>query len=309
MAPRPIWEGHLRLSLVTCPVRLFKATGEGGAIHFNLLHRESLNRVRQFYRDVEGGEVARADLVRGFQVEKDRYVVVEEEELKALKLESTKVIDIERFVSGEAIDRLYWDQPYFMLPDGKTAQEPYAVIREAMRREGQVALARLVMSSRERIVGIETRGRGLLLSTLRSHDEVKDEAAFFDDLPDVRISPQMIEIARQIIAQQQGPFAPAEFRDRYEEAVRALVEEKAKGRRPVHRPAPEAGESNVIDLMDALRRSLRGAAPAKPGAPGRHAEEAPAPPEGRAKAPGRSGSKPAAARRKAATPPRRRASR
>lgn len=305
MAPRPIWEGHLRLSLVTCPVRLFKATGEGGAIHFNLLHRQTLNRVRQFYRDPEDGEVERADLVRGFQVEKDRYVVVEEEELKALKLESTKVIDIERFVSGEAIDRLYWDQPYFMLPDGKTAQEPYAVIREAMRREGQVALARLVMNSRERIVGIETRGRGLLLSTLRSHDEVKDEAEFFDDLPDVRISPQMIEIARQIIAQQQGPFAPGEFRDRYEEAVRSLVEEKAKGHLPVHRPAPEAGESNVIDLMEALRRSLKGGAAAKPGTARRGAE---APPEPPAEAPGRA-AKPAAARRKPATPPRRRASR
>jgi DNA end-binding protein Ku len=275
MAARPVWEGHLRLSLVTCPVRLFKATGEGEAVHFNLLHRQTLNRVRQFYRDEADGEVARGDLVRGFQIEKDRYVVVEDEELKALRLESTRVIDIERFVRGDEIDRLYWDQPYYLVPDGKPAQEPYAVIREAMRGEGQVALGRLVMTGRERIVAMEPRGKGMLLTTLHSHDEVRADEELFDAVADVAVSKPMVDIARQIIAQAQGPFAPEEFRDRYQDAVRELVERKAAGERPVHRPAAEP-ESNVVDLMEALRRSLKGGDAASGRAAGR-AQQQPEP--------------------------------
>src|SRR3954447_5323719 len=257
MAHRPVWEGHLRLSLVACPVRLFKATGEGeGAVHFNLLHRQTLNRVRQVYRDPDDGEVQRKDLVRGFQIERDRYVVVEDEELKKLKVESTKVIDIERFVDRGEIDRLYWEEPYYLVPQGKPAQEPFAVIREAMSGEDKVALGRLVMSQRERVVAIETRGRGMLLTRLRSHDEVRDEDEFFDAIPDVTISPKMVEIAKQIIAQQHGSFDPAEFRDRYEEAVRELIEAKADGAKLVTRPQ-EPEESNVVDLMEALPRSLK----------------------------------------------------
>jgi DNA end-binding protein Ku len=263
MAARPTWEGHLRLSLVTCPVRLFKAVGSGEAVSFNLLHRETLNRVKQMWKDPEDGIVERKDLVRGFRVEKDRYVVIEDEELKALKLESTKVIEIERFVDGAAIDRLYWDEPYYLVPDGKPAQDPYAVIREAMTSEGQVALARLVMSNRERIVAIEPRGRGMLLSTLHSHDEVRAQDEPFDAIAEVKIDRRMVEIARQIIAQAKGPFDPSEFHDRYREAVRELVESKAEGEAVVHRPSPEPREGNVIDLMEALRRSL-GGKPAEP---------------------------------------------
>jgi DNA end-binding protein Ku len=197
-------------------VRLFKATGEGaGAVHFNLLHRQTLNRVRQVYRDPDDGEVQRKDLARGFQIKRDRYVVVEYEELKKLKVESTKVIDIERFVGRKDIDRLFWEDPCYLVPDGKPAQEPFAVIREAMASEAQVALGRLVMTNRERMVAIEVRGKGLLLTRLRSHGEMREEAEFFDAIPDVKISPQMIEVAKQIIAQQHGRFDPAEFRDRY----------------------------------------------------------------------------------------------
>jgi DNA end-binding protein Ku len=280
MAPRPIWEGHLRLSLVTCPVRLFKAVGEGDAVHFNLLHRETLNRVRQMWKDPADGVVERKDLVRGLQVERDRYVVVEDEELQRLKLESTKVIDIERFVDGAEIDRLYWDEPYFLVPDGEPAQDPYAMIREAMASEGQIALGRLVMSNRERIVAIEVRGRGTLLSTLHSQDEVRSEEDAFDDIAEVRIDRRMVEIAKQIIAQARGPFDPAEFRDRYKEAVRELVQHKAKGEDTVHRPAPGPRESNVIDLMEALRRSLKAPPPrgAASAASGNHRAEGSSPP-------------------------------
>jgi len=258
MALRPAWEGHLRLSLVTCPVRLFKAVGEGDTVRFNLLHRQTLNRVKQVWKDPEDGTVERKELVRGFQVERDRYVVVEDEELKALKLESTKVIDIERFVEAAEIDRLYWDEPYFLVPDGKPAQDPYAVIREAMSGESRVALGRLVMTNRERIVAIEPRGRGMLLSTLHSHDEVRSQEEAFEPIAEVKIDRRMVEIAKQIIAQAHGPFDPAEFNDRYKEAVRALIEAKVEGAdEVVHRPAPGPAESNVIDLMEALRRSLK----------------------------------------------------
>jgi DNA end-binding protein Ku len=257
MAARPTWEGHLRLSLVTCPVRLFKAVGEGDAVHFNLLHKQTLNRVKQMWKDPADGIVERKDLVRAVQVERDRYVVIEDEDLQKLKLESTKVIDIERFVEAHEIDRLYWDEPYFLVPDGKPAQDPYAVIREAMATEGQIALGRLVMSSRERIVAIEARGRGMLLSTLHSQDEVRSEDNAYDDIAEVKIDHRMVEIAKQIIAQAKGPFDPAEFRDRYKAAVRELVEAKLEGEVPIHRPASRPSESNVIDLMEALRRSLK----------------------------------------------------
>jgi DNA end-binding protein Ku len=281
MAPRPIWEGHLRLSLVTCPVRLFKAVGEGDAVHFNLLHRETLNRVKQAWKDPADGVVERKELVRGFQVERDRYVVVEDEELRRLKLESTKVIDIERFVDGSEIDRLYWDEPYFLVPDGEPAQDPYAVIREAMASEGRIALGRLVMSNRERIVAIEVRGRGMLLSTLHSQDEVRSEKDAFDDIAEVRIDRRMVEIAKQIIAQAKGPFDPAGFRDRYKEAVRELMQSKAKGKDIAHRPAPGPSESNVIDLMEALRKSLK-APPRGPAAADDHrAKGRPQPARGR----------------------------
>jgi DNA end-binding protein Ku len=279
MAARPIWEGHLRLSLVTCPVRLFKAVGEGEAVHFNLLNKDTLNRVKQIWKDPSDGVVERKDLVRGYEVERDRYVVVEDEELKKLKLESTKVIEIERFVEGSGIDRLYWDQPYFLVPDGKPAQDPYAVIREAMATEAQVALGRLVMSNRERIVAIEVRGRGMLLHTLHSHDEVRSEDEAFDAIAEVKVDRRMVDIAKQIIAQAKGPFDPSEFQDRYKEAVRELVESKMEGEAPVHRPAPGPAESNVVDLMEALRRSLRspgkeGESPKRAAAPRRETKPA-----------------------------------
>ncbi len=290
MAARPAWEGHLRLSLVTCPVSLFRATGEGETVHFNLLHRETLHRVRQFYRDPDtGDEVTRAEMVRGFEVEPDHFVVVEDDELQALKLESTRLIDIERFVPAEEIDRLYWDTPYYMVPDGKTALEPFAVIRAAMEKAGRVALGRVVMHNRERLVGIEVRGRGLLASTLRAADEVVEEASYFDDIPATKVNAKMVEIAQRIIEQAEGAFDPSGFKDRYAHAVRELVEAKAAGKKPA-KPKAAKPDSNVVDLMEALRRSLQGnkggdqgggkakqAAPARKAAPGRATKAKPAP--------------------------------
>lgn len=296
MAHRPVWEGHLRLSLVTCPVALHKAVGEPpDAVHFHLLNPETHNRVKQKWCDPEIGKlVDRRDLVRGFEVAKGEYVLVTEDELKGIKLESTKTIDIERFVDAADIDRLYWDQPYYMVPSGKTAAEPFAVIREAMASQGRVALGKVVMASRERQVAVEVRKSGLLVSTLRSHDEVRADAEVFDAVPDARVTPQMVEIAKQIIAQSAGPFDPEDFRDRYEDAVRELVEAKS-GKAAPKRKAEAPDESNVIDLMEALKRSLKGAAQPEAEA----SPKAPAPRRAPAKAggkPSKAAPKPRAAR-------------
>lgn len=257
---RPVWDGHLRLSLVTCPVSLFKATSEGEAVHFHLLHPKSHNRVKQAWKDEslpEGEqEVPRAELLHGYEIEKGKYVVVDDDDIAAIKLESTKTIQIERFVDAASIDRVYWDTPYYLVPNGRPELlEPFAVIREAMRGAAKIALGRVVMTGRERIVAIEVRGKGLLLSTLHAHDEVRSDAEYFDAIPAAQPDKQMVEIAEAIIAKQEGPFDPTKFDDRYADAVKRLVEEKSKGM-VIEDEADAAPESNVVDLMDALRRSL-----------------------------------------------------
>jgi DNA end-binding protein Ku len=255
MAPRPTWQGHLRLSLVTCPVALYTATQKSGDVSFNLLHKDTHNRIRMIPTDPDTGPVERADLVKGYEYEKGQYVVVTPEEIDAVRLESTRTIDIERFVDAGDIDRLYWNDPYFLMPDGKLALEAFTVIREAMKHTDKVALGRVVMHQRERLLALEPRGKGLLAYTLRSHDEVREPASYFDDIPEHKADAQMLAIAEKIIEQQAGPFDPSEFNDRYEDALRALIAEKKKGKgRVVAVEEPE--DTNVIDLMDALRRSL-----------------------------------------------------
>ena len=266
---RPVWEGHLRLSLVTCPVALFKATSEGDGVHFHLLHPESHNRVKQAWKDPtlpEGEqEVPRDELLHGYEVEKGKYVIIEDDDIKAIRLESTKTIQIERFVDSGTIDRVYWDTPYYMVPTGRAELiEPFAVIRDAMQGAGRVALGRVVMTGRERIVAIEVRGAGFLLSTLHAHGEVRNDAELFGDIPQSQPDQQMIDIARAIIDKQEGTFDPAMFDDRYAEALHKLVVEKSEGL--VIEEKEAAPESNVIDLMEALRRSLRGGGEAKTGA-------------------------------------------
>lgn len=259
---RPVWEGHLRLSLVTCPVALFKATSEGAGVHFHLLHPKSHNRVKQAWKDPllppDEQEVARGDLLHGYEMEKGQYVLVDDDDLKSVRLESTKTIQIERFVDSGTIDRLYWDQPYFVAPSGKKDfQEPFAVIRDAMEQAGRVALGRVVMGGRERIVAIEPRHGGLLLSTMHARDEVRADSEVFEGLAEIKSDPQMVEIARAIIGKQEGTFDPSAFTDRYSEALRELVARKAGEATGPGEAAPVV-ESNVVDLMEALRRSLKG---------------------------------------------------
>ena len=281
MAPRPTWQGHLRLSLVTCPVALYTATSPAGDVHFNMLHKETHNRIRMIPTDPELGPVERSDLVKGYECDKGHYIVVTPEEIESVRLESTKTLDIERFVDAGDIDRLYWDSPYFMGPDGKLAIEAFTVIREAMRKTGQIALGRVVMHQRERLMAIEPRDKGLIVWSLRSKDEVRDAGDVFDDIPAHRPDAGMIAIAEKIIAQKEGPFDPSEFNDRYEDALRALIREKQKGKgRKVTAAEPE--DTNVVDLMDALRRSL-----GKPGGEGRAPAKGATAARARAKAPAR----------------------
>jgi DNA end-binding protein Ku len=255
MAPRPTWQGHLRLSLVTCPVALYTATQSSGDVRFNMLHKTTHNRIKMIPTDPETGPVERADIVKGYEYEKGEYIIVTPEEIESVRLESTRTIDIDRFVEAEDIDRLYWNDPYYLLPDGKLALEAFTVIREAMREAGKMALGRVVMHQRERMLALEPRDKGLLAYTLRSHDEVRNPATYFDDIPEHKADPQMIAIAQKIIEQQSGPFEPEEFKDHYEEALRALIAEKQKGKgRVVHVDEPK--DTNVVDLMEALRRSL-----------------------------------------------------
>jgi DNA end-binding protein Ku len=255
MASRPTWQGHLRLSLVTCPVALYTATARGGEVHFNMLHKDTHNRIRMIPTDPETGPVDRDDIVKGYEIEKDHYVVVTEDEIEGVRLESTRTIDIDRFVDEKEIDRLYWNDPYFLVPDGKIAVEAYTVIREAMRKSGRIALGRVVMHTRERLLAIEPRDKGLIAYSLRTHDEVRDPNEAFEDIPDVKPDPKMVEIAAKIIEQQEGPFEPKEFNDRYEDALRALIKQKEKGGgRKVTVDEPQGAE--VIDLMEALRKSL-----------------------------------------------------
>jgi DNA end-binding protein Ku len=254
MAGRASWKGYLKLSLVSCPVKLFPATSAtAGKIAFNLLHKTTLNRVSQKYHDPELGEIDRADLVKGYQFEKDKYVVVTAEELEEIEIESSKTIDIDGFCDASDIDSIYQDSTYYLAPDGPIAEETFGVILEAMRKVGKVAIARIVLSGRERLVAVQPITDGFRLTTLRSAKEVREPSSALDKL-NGKITADMLAMAAQIIAQKEVPFAPEAFEDRYEEALLTLVRSKISGGQPVITKAPERG--NVVNLMDALRRSI-----------------------------------------------------
>lgn len=275
MAYRPTWQGHLKLSLVTCPVALYTATNSAGDVHFNLINPKTNNRIKMITTDPDTGPIERSELVKGYEVSKGEYILLTQDEINSVKLESTKTIEIERFVPGDEIDRLYWDNPYFLAPDGKLAQEAFGVIRTAMEKSGQIALGRVVIGTRERILALEPRDKGILAYTIRTDAEVRKPDEIFGGITDKAADPAMIAIAEKIIEQQEGPFDPTQFVDRYEEALKALIEDKKKGHKPAKVAEPE--DTNVVDLMSALRASLaakdKGAA--KPASKAK-AEKAPA---------------------------------
>lgn len=254
MAPRASWKGYLKLSLVSCPVRLYTATSSSERIAFNLLHKDTHNRVQMKPVDPELGQVERSDLVKGYQYEKNQYVIMEDEDFDKVRIESTETINIEAFVDRGAVDPIYMDAPYFLAPDGPMAEETFVVLREAMEKTGKTAIARIVLTNRERLVSVSPRDKGMLVETLRTGTEVRSSAAYFEEIPDVVVDKEMLQLAEKLIEQKTRDFDPGEFVDRYEQGLMDIIKAKVKGETPVVAAAPERGK--VINLMDALKKSL-----------------------------------------------------
>lgn len=266
MAARPTWQGHLKLSLVTCPVALYTATSSNAHVSFHLINPDTNNRIRMKPTDPDTGPIERSDLVKGYEVSKDEYVLFDDADFDKVKLETTRTICIESFVDEDDIDRLYWNDPFFVVPEKGVGVEAFAVIRDAMKSAGKIAIGALVLRGRERQLALEVRGKGLVAYSLRAHDEVREADDYFDDIPTVKADKDMVDIASRIIAQKQTDFDPATFKDRYDDALREMIKAKQKGGKDVI-VAPEPDDTNVIDLMEALRNSLKGAATgAKPAA-------------------------------------------
>jgi DNA end-binding protein Ku len=255
VAPRAYWKGYLKLSLVSCPVALFPASSEREKISFNQINKKTGNRIRYRKVDAEtGDEVDSSDIVKGYEVGKGQFIEIEPEELEAIAIESKRTIEIDEFVAKKEIDELYLNSPYYLAPDGEVGQQAFAVIREAIRKEGMVALGRVVFTSREHVIALEPRGKGLLGVTLRYPYEVRKEDEYFDDIPDEKIPKDMLELASHIVETKAGHFEPEKFEDQYEDALKELIQKKQSGQ-PIERPERRE-PSKVINLMDALRRSV-----------------------------------------------------
>jgi DNA end-binding protein Ku len=269
MAPRPTWKGYLRLSLVSCPVRLYPATTRSERVSFHLLNPKTHNRIELRPHDPETEEeLPRNELVRGYEFDKGRYVVVDDKEIEALRIESSETIDLVRFVDDAEVDPVYFATPYYIAPDGKVATETFCVILAAMREARKAGIGRVVLSTREHPVLLTPRPSGMLMMTLRSAEEVRDGGEIFADLEDIEVDKEMVGMARRIIEQKSGRFDADELTgDRYQAALRELVARKAHGETSVS-VKPPARPGNVVNLMDALKRSLAGEE-AKAPAPGR----------------------------------------
>jgi Ku protein len=256
--PRAYWKGSLKLSLVTCPVALYPAATTMEKTKFHMINRETGNRLKQQMVDAETGDVVEKEQKgRGYEISKGQYVEIEREELEAVQIESNHTIDIDNFVPRDEIDRRYLNNPYYIAPDGKAGTDAFAVIRDAMKDKDRVALARIVLANREHIIAIEPLGKGLLGTTLRFPYEVRDEEDYFDDIKSPKISKDMIDLAVHILDSKAAHFDPSKFKDEYETALKTLVKRKAAGK-PVKVVEKEQKPDNVINLMDALKASLKG---------------------------------------------------
>jgi DNA end-binding protein Ku len=255
MAPRANWKGYLRLSLVSCPIALYPASSFSEKVSFNRLNRKTGNRLKQQNVDSETGEVVpREDTARGYEVAKGQYLIVEDEEIDAVQIESTRTIDIDQFVPRSEIDERYIDSPYYLAPDGQVGQDAFAVIRDTIGKLNMVALGRVVLTRREHVIALEPKGRGLLGLTLRYPYEVRDEASYFEDIPDLKLPKEMLDLATHIVNTKSGHFDPSQFQDRYENALIDLLKKKEAGEKI--EPAREAAAPRVVNLMDALRASI-----------------------------------------------------
>jgi DNA end-binding protein Ku len=258
MAPRAYWKGSLKLSLVSCPVALYPASTAAEKTRFHMINRETGNRLKQQMVDAETGDIVEAEQKgRGYELKKGQYVEIEKDELEAVQIESNHAIDIDSFVPREEIDKRYLNHPYYIVPDGKAGVDAFAVIRDAMKDQDRVALARIVLTNREHIIAIEPLGKGLLGTTLRYPYELRDESEYFDDIKNPKISKDMVELAGHILKTKAAHFNPEKFKDEYENALKALVRRKAAGK-PVKVAEREERSDNVVSLMDALKQSLKG---------------------------------------------------
>lgn len=255
MAPRAYWKGYLKLSLVSCPIVLYPATSEREKISFHQINKKTGHRIKYRKVDAEtGDEVEFDEIVKGYEVAKGEYLELDPEELEAIAIESKRVIDIDEFVPKNEIDELYLNNPYYIVPDGEVGQQAFAVIRDAIKQEGMVAIAKVVFTSREHIIALEARGKGLMGVTLRYPYEVRKEADFFGDIPAEKIPKDMLELATHIVDTKKGHFDPDKFEDRYEDALKDLLKKKQHGDK-IETPR-ERAPAKVINLMDALRRSV-----------------------------------------------------
>jgi DNA end-binding protein Ku len=267
MAPRANWKGFLRLSLVTCPVALFPATSDSEKISFNQINRNTGHRIKYMKVDADTGEeVSSDDIMKGYKVDTDTYIEISKDELENIALESTRTIEIDQFVPKSEIDELYLVRPYYIVPDGKVGHDAYAVIRETIRSLDKVALARVVLTNREHVIALEARDNGLMGMLLRYPYEVRNSAEYFDDIQDVKITKDMLDLAKHIVQQKSGHFDPAKFEDHYEAALTELINKKRNGERITSVSKPVSGD-NVISLMDALKRSISGKSAAAEKAP------------------------------------------
>jgi DNA end-binding protein Ku len=255
VAPRAYWKGYLKLSLVSCPISLFPATSEREKISFNQLNKETGNRIRYRKVDAEtGDDVDSSNIVKGYEVAKGEYIELEPEELEAVAIESKRVIEIDEFVPKAEIDELYLRDPYYIVPDGEVGQQAFAVIREAIRKEGMVALGKIVFTSREHIIALEPRDKGMVGVTLRYPYEVRQPEEYFDTIDDEKVPKDMLDLATHIVDTKRGEFEPEKFEDHYENALKELLRKKQKGEK-IERPK-EPAQGKVINLMDALRQSV-----------------------------------------------------
>jgi DNA end-binding protein Ku len=262
MAPRANWKGFLRLSLVTCPVALYPATSDSEKISFNQINRKTGHRIKYAKVDADTGEeVSSDDIMKGYKVDTDTYIEVSKDELENIALESTRTIEIDEFVPRSGIDPRYLIRPYYLVPDGKVGHDAYAVIRETIRSMDMVAIGRVVLTNREHIIALEPLDHGLMGTLLRYPYEVRDEKEYFDDIQDVKVTKDMLDLAKHIVNQKAATFEPGKFEDHYESALTELINAKRNGKTIGAKPRPR-GE-NVVDLMDALKKSLASEAPAK----------------------------------------------
>lgn len=268
MALRPYWSGQIRLSLVSLPVSIYPALSRSRQIPLHEIYRKTGQRVRH-QNTVDGEEIDREDIVKGYEVEKGEYVILEPDEIKALKIPSKKILEITQFVDKTAIDAIYYETPYFVTPEGKGSEDAFTVIREALRQTGKIGLGQLAIAGRERLCAIKPCGSGIMLETLRYEDEIRESDPYFEDIDKGAVDKEQLSLAKELIKRKTASFKPEKFHDHYKEALQELISSKLEGRQPrdvIDEPPP----GKVINLMDALRKSLKepGARPAakKPAA-------------------------------------------